>query len=71
MKQQARRLVAPDELPKYGITLGDRQRKRLEDERRFPRRVPITARSYGYVEDELNELVEARILARDAASNAA
>jgi predicted DNA-binding transcriptional regulator AlpA len=63
-----RRLVAPSELPSWGVTLSDRQRKRLEDAGQFPRRVPITERTYGYVEDELDALTEARIAARDQAT---
>jgi len=40
----------------------------LEDAGQFPRRVPITERTYGYVEDELDALTEARIAARDQAT---
>jgi hypothetical protein len=61
-----RRLVAPDRLhPDFGITLGDRQRKDLEAEGKFPKRVPVTERTHAYVEDELFDLISARIAQRD------
>ena len=62
----ARQLIASDELStKKGIKLGDRQRKRLEDQKRFPKRVPTSARSYGYIEAEIDAYVEQCIAERD------
>ena len=67
----ARTLICPDNLPKYGIDLGDRRRKVLETADKFPKRVPVTARTYAYVEDEILAYTETRIIARDKASEAA
>jgi prophage regulatory protein len=68
----SRRLISPDQLPAKGITLGNDQRCNLEAEGRFPKRVPITARTYGYVEAEIDDWLEAKIAERDnAASRAA
>ena len=61
----ARRLIAPEDLPSYGVTIGDRQRKRLEAARMFPRRVQLTARSHAYVEAEIDAYAAERIAARD------
>jgi hypothetical protein len=63
-----RKLIAPADLPKKGITLGNDQRRSLEAAGLFPRRVPITARTHAYVEDEIDALVEARIAERDNAA---
>jgi prophage regulatory protein len=62
-----RGLISPDRLPEKGITIGNDQRLNLETEGRFPKRVPITARTYGYVEDEIDQWIEARIAERDKA----
>jgi len=59
------KLVRPEDLPSYGIKLGDRQRRRLEAAGLFPRRVPITSRSHGYVEDEILAYTESKIAVRD------
>jgi prophage regulatory protein len=40
---------------------------RLERAGKFPKRVPIGASRYGYVESEIDAYVEALIAARDAA----
>jgi hypothetical protein len=63
-----RKLISPDELPKYGFpSYSNRHRKRLEDKGVLPRRVPITSQRYGYAEDELVATAEAFIAKRDAA----
>jgi hypothetical protein len=64
----ARTLISPMELPKYGISIGDRQRKRLEDEGKFAKRVPLTERTYAYVEEEIISYCEARIAERNGKS---
>jgi hypothetical protein len=61
----ARRVLSPDQLPAKGIILGNEQRKSLEQAGVFPRRVPITERTHGYVEDEIDTFLESRIAARD------
>jgi hypothetical protein len=61
------RLVSPDRLKsEFGIDLCNAHRKRLEAAGLFPRRVQITERSHGYIEEELQALIEARIAARDS-----
>jgi predicted DNA-binding transcriptional regulator AlpA len=67
----ARRLVTPERLPEFGITTGDKQRKRLEAAGRFPRRVPITARTHAYVEEEILQHAERCIAQRDGSGEAA
>ena len=65
----ARTLIAsPDLRARKGIVLGDKQRRRLEeqDPPRFPRRVYTSERTYGYVEDEIDQHVENCIAVRDA-----
>jgi len=59
------RLVSDDRLPEFGIKLGNAHRKRLEAAGCFPKRVQITERSHGYVEEELQAYIEVRIAARD------
>jgi hypothetical protein len=66
-KHMAQKLISPADLPDYGITLGDRQRRTLEMQGRFPRRVQITERTYGYVEAEIMEMIEKKIEARNRA----
>jgi predicted DNA-binding transcriptional regulator AlpA len=61
----ARHILSPDQLQAKGITLGNDQRKNLEQAGRFPRRVPITERTHGYVEEEIDSYLERRIVARD------
>lgn len=60
-----RRILSPDQLPNKGITLGNDQRKNLEQAGLFPRRVPITERTHGYIEEEIDLYLESRISARD------
>jgi prophage regulatory protein len=62
------RLIPPAELPRKGVTLGNDQRANLEAEGRFPKRVRITARTYAYLETELDDWLEARIAERDSAA---
>lgn len=60
-----RRIISPEQLRDRGITLGNDQRKILEQAGQFPRRVPITERTHGYVEAEIEAYLESRIVARD------
>jgi predicted DNA-binding transcriptional regulator AlpA len=62
----ARNLIAAGDLPaRKGISLSERQRKRLEDKGLFPKRVQISERTHAYVEQEVDAHVEARINERD------
>ena len=63
----SKKLVTPEALPSYGITIGNKQRQRLEAAGKFPRRVHPTAYTHAYVEDELLAHAEAAIRRRDAA----
>ena len=64
-------IVLATKLPeKYGILTSNRQRRRLEEAGLFPKRVPLTARSYGYVEEEIIEYVKRKIAARDEPAGA-
>ena len=60
-----KKIVAEDDLPVYGIKLSNSQRRRLEKAGRFPVRVRISAKTFGYVEAELGAFLEARIAERD------
>jgi predicted DNA-binding transcriptional regulator AlpA len=64
----SRKLLPPELLPQYGIGIGNKQRQRLEAVGRFPRRVRVTERTYGYVEDEIIAYSEERIRQRDSAA---
>ena len=59
-------IILAADLPNRGIKLSDAQRRRLEAQRIFPRRVQVTARSHGYLESEISEYLAARIATRDA-----
>ena len=52
------KLVPPQKLPDFGICLGDRQRRRLEDAGQFPKRVPISGRRHGYIFEEIATHIE-------------
>jgi len=65
------KLITPDRLPEYGIELGDRQRRRLEDEGAFPRRVRMSARAHAYVEPEIIQHIERKIAERDSTTEVA
>jgi len=52
------KLVPPQKLPDFGICLGDRQRRRLEDAGQFPKRVPISGRRHGYIAEEIAAHIE-------------
>ena len=50
-----------------GITFSRRHLKRLEDERKFPRRVVLGENKIGWVVTEIDEWLATRLAARDAA----
>jgi hypothetical protein len=52
------KLILPAKLPDFGIDLGDRQRRRLEDAGQFPKRVPISGRRHGYIAEEIAAHIE-------------
>jgi prophage regulatory protein len=62
----AHRLISHDDLKSKGIGYSKVHLWRLEKAGKFPRRVPIGASRYGYVESEIDEFVAGLIAARDA-----
>jgi hypothetical protein len=64
-----RKLIHPGRLPEFGINLGNKQRKRLEDGGLFPRRVPVSERTHAYVEDEILTHTQKCIARRDGECN--
>jgi prophage regulatory protein len=50
-----------------GITFSRRHLKRLEDERKFPRRVVLGENKIGWVATEVDEWLAARLAVREAA----
>jgi len=66
--------VAPTKLISFaqltttrGITFSRRHLKRLEDERKFPRRVALGENKIGWVVTEIDAWLAPRLAARDAA----
>lgn len=57
-------LIPHDALKAKGIPLSKTQLWRLERASKFPKRVKITERSYGYVETEIDDYICDRIAAR-------
>lgn len=57
-------LIPHDALKAKGIPLSKTQLWRLERANKFPKRVKITERSYGYVETEIDDYIRDRIAAR-------
>ncbi len=62
----AARLITYDDLAAKGISYTKVTLWRLEKRNRFPKRVPIGERRYGYVESEIDAFVDQLIAARDA-----
>jgi prophage regulatory protein len=61
------RIISPPELAsKYGINFTNPHRLTLEATGRFPRRVKIGARKYGYLENELDAWLKVRAALRTA-----
>jgi prophage regulatory protein len=61
-----RRLISYDDLASKGICYSKPHVWRLEKHGKFPKRVPIGAARYAYVESEIDEFVDRMIAARDA-----
>jgi prophage regulatory protein len=59
-------LITYDGLASKGISYSKVTLWRLEKANKFPKRVPIGAARYGYVESEIDAYVDAKIAARDA-----
>lgn len=67
----AKRIISYDDLKNKGINYSKPHLWRLERDRKFPKRVQTGDRRYGYVEEEIDAYIEARIRARDNAARAA
>jgi prophage regulatory protein len=59
-------LIPYDDLRAKGIRYSKPHLWRLEKAGKFPRRVPIGAARYGYVEAEIDDFITGLIAARDA-----
>jgi prophage regulatory protein len=66
-KKPARLLSFFDLSEKRGIDFSRRHLQRLEDAKRFPKRVTLGANKIGWVETEIDEWLGAKIKERDAA----
>jgi prophage regulatory protein len=61
------RLLSPGDLKPKGAWFSNQYRLELESEGKYPRRVKIGARRYGYVEDEIDAWLKECIALRDGA----
>jgi prophage regulatory protein len=68
--QMAPRLIPYESLKAKCIVYSKPHLWRLEKAGKFPKRVPVGASRYGYVEDEIDAYIAERIAARDHASAA-
>lgn len=60
-----RQLIPGQDLKdEFGITITERQRRRLEAEGKFPQRVKVSERSHAYVTKEIEAFVKAKIADR-------
>lgn len=59
------KIISPERLLDHGITLSNRQRQRLEALGQFPKRIVLTARTHGYLADEINAFLASKIAQRD------
>jgi prophage regulatory protein len=66
----AQRLIPYEALKAKCIAYSKPHLWRLEKANKFPKRVPIGAGRYGYVESEIDDFVEQKIAERDARSAA-
>lgn len=60
------RILSNAELKARGIKYCNPHRIELERTGRFPRRVRLSERRYGYLEDEINDWIERRAALRGA-----
>ena len=63
------RLITNNDLRLKGISYSKPHLWRLERSGKFPKRVPIGAGRYAYVETEIDDWIEARIRDRDVATS--
>jgi prophage regulatory protein len=61
-----KRLIGHQDLASKGISYSKPHLWRLEKQNKFPKRVPIGAGRYAYVESEIDGYVDGLIAARDA-----
>jgi prophage regulatory protein len=66
----AQRLISYEALRSKCITYSKPHLWRLEKANKFPKRVPIGAGRYGYVEEEIDAYIAQKIAERDARSAA-
>ena len=59
-----RRMLMFQELREHGVLIGRRQVFNLECQGKFPRRVPISENRVGWIADEIEAWVNARIESR-------
>src|SRR5882757_4470948 len=71
IRYMSRRLIPYDALAAKCITYSKPHLWRLEKAGKFPKRVPIGAGRYGYVETEIDAYIDAKIAERDASAAAA
>jgi prophage regulatory protein len=64
-------LIPYRDLKAKGVPFSKPHLWRLEKAGKFPKRVPISASRYAYVEEEIDAFVDALIAARDAKAAAA
>ena len=65
----AQRLIPYEALKAKGIPYSKPHLWRLERADKFPKRVPIGAGRYAYIEAEVDSWIDSRIAARDGAAN--
>jgi prophage regulatory protein len=68
--QMAQRLIPYESLKAKCIGYSKPHLWRLEKANKFPKRVPIGAGRYGYIESEIDDFVAQKIAERDARSAA-
>lgn len=66
--RMALRLISYETLRPKGITYSKPHLWRLEKANKFPKRVPIGAGRYGYVEEEIDAYITQKIADRDSRS---
>jgi prophage regulatory protein len=64
------RLISYEDLKSKGIPYSKPHLWRLEKQGKFPKRVPIGAGRYAYVEEEIDAYIAQKIAERDARSAA-
>ena len=64
----AARLIPYENLRLKGISYSKLHLWRMEKAGKFPKRVPIGAGRYAYVESEIDDYIEQKIAARDGAA---